>query len=92
MVFSKSVQAVSRKAQGKVERPFRYIREAFFLARSFRKIADANEQLCCWLGGVANARRHATTRRIVNEGLAEEKPYPIILSRCPWPLSGQCCA
>jgi hypothetical protein len=62
------------KTKGKVERPFRYIREDFFLARSFRSLADLNEQLRGWLDGVANPRRHATTRRIVNEAFAEEKP------------------
>jgi hypothetical protein len=57
-----------------VERPFRYIREDFFLARSFRNLADLNEQLRRWLDGVANPRLHATTRRVVNEAFAEEKP------------------
>jgi hypothetical protein len=31
--------------KGKVERPFRYIREDFFLARSFRNLDDLNAQL-----------------------------------------------
>jgi len=62
------------KTKGKVERPFRYIREDFFLARSFRNLADLNEQLGHWLDRVANPRLHATTRRIVTEAFAEEKP------------------
>jgi len=61
--------------KGKVERPFRYIREDFFLARSFRNLADLNEQLRHWLDRVANPRLHATTRRGVNEAFAEEKPH-----------------
>lgn len=63
------------KTKGKVERPFRYIREDFFLARSFRHLDDLNAQLRQWLDAVANPRRHATTGRIVNEAFAEEHPH-----------------
>ncbi len=62
------------KTKGKVERPFRYIREDFFLARSFRNLDDLNGQLRHWLDTVANPRRHATTQRIVSEAFAEERP------------------
>jgi transposase len=62
------------KTKGKVERPFRYIREDFFLARTFRNLEDLNDQLRFWLDGVANPRVHATTRRVVNEAFAEERP------------------
>jgi transposase len=69
------------KTKGKVERPFRYIREDFFLAGSFRNLEDLNGQLRHWLGTVANPRVHATTRRVVNEAFAEEKnalkPLPL---------------
>jgi len=61
------------KTKGKVERPFRYIREDFFLARTFRNLDDLNEQLRGWLDQVANPRLHATTRRVVNEAFAEER-------------------
>ena len=37
------------KTKGKVERPFRYIREDFFLARSFRNLDDLNAQLRHWI-------------------------------------------
>ncbi|MCA0045869.1 hypothetical protein LB577_02685 [Mesorhizobium sp. B283B1A] len=64
-----------------VERPFRYIREDFFLARSFRNLEDLNAQLRHWLDTVANPRVHAPTRRIVNEAFAEERaalrPLPL---------------
>lgn len=60
--------------KGKVERPFRYVREDFFLARSFRNLEDLNDQLRHWLQVVANPRVHATTRRVVNEAFAEERP------------------
>ena len=33
------------KTKGKVERPFRYIREDFFLGASFRNLDDLNDQL-----------------------------------------------
>jgi transposase len=71
----KACRPYRAKTKGKVERPFRYIREDFFLARSFRNLADLNEQLRHWLDRVANPRLHATTRRIVNEAFGEEKPH-----------------
>ena len=61
------------KTKGKVERPFRYIREDFFLGGAFRNLDDLNEQLRHWLDTVANARMDATTQRVVNEAFAEEK-------------------
>jgi transposase len=61
------------KTKGKVERPFRYIREDFFLGGSFRNLEDLNAQLRHWLDTVANPRVHATTRQIVNEAFAEER-------------------
>jgi transposase len=70
----KACRPYRAKTKGKVERPFRYIREDFYLARSFRNLDDLNAQLGHWLGTVANPRLHATTRRIVNEAFAEEKP------------------
>jgi hypothetical protein len=63
------------KTKGKVERPFRHIREDFFLARSFCNLEDLNRQLRRWLDGVANPRVHATTRQIVNEAFAEERAH-----------------
>lgn len=67
------------KTKGKVERPFRYIREDFFLARTFRNLDDLNVQLAHWLATVANPRVHATTRRVVNEAFAEENLQPLPL-------------
>jgi transposase len=61
------------KTKGKVERPFRYIREDFFLGGVFRNLDDLNEQLRHWLDAVANPRVHATTNRVVNEAFAEER-------------------
>jgi transposase len=78
----KACRPYRAKTKGKVERPFRYIREDFFLARSFRNLDDLNAQLGHWLGTVANPRVHATTQRVVNEAFAEEKltlkPLPLV--------------
>jgi hypothetical protein len=61
------------KTKGKVERPFRYIREDFFLGGAFRNLDDLNAQLRTWLDTVANPRVHATTKRVVDEAFAEGK-------------------
>jgi transposase len=70
----KACRAYRAKTKGKVERPFRYIREDFFLGRSFRNLDDLNMQFRDWLDRVANVRVHATTRRVVAEHFAEEFP------------------
>lgn len=70
----KACRAYRAKTKGKVERPFRYIREDFFLARSFHNLDDLNSQFRQWLDVVANVRTHATTKRVVAEHFAEEQP------------------
>jgi transposase len=70
----KACRPYRAKTKGKVERPFRYIREDFYLARTFSNLDDLNAQLRHWLDTVANPRVHATTRRVVNEAFAEELP------------------
>ena len=70
----KACKAYRAKTKGKVERPFRYIREDFFLGRSFRNRDDLNVQFRQWLDEVANARVHASTHRVVSEHFAEEQP------------------
>jgi len=72
------------KTKGKVERPFRYIRQDFFLARTFRNLDDLNAQFDGWRTGVANPRVHATTRRVVNEAFAEERPSLTGLPAIPY--------
>jgi transposase len=44
------------KTKGKVERPYRYIRQDFFLGRSFRDLDDLNRQFEAWRVEIANAR------------------------------------
>src|SRR3954470_17332161 len=72
------------KTKGKVERPFRYIREDFFLAGRFRNLDDLNVQLRHWLDTVANPRVHATTQQVVNVAFAEEKPALVTLPLLPY--------
>jgi transposase len=70
----KACRPYRAKTKGKVERPFRYVREDFFLGGRFRDLEDLNAQLHQWLDTVANVRVHATTRRVVAEHFAEEHP------------------
>ncbi len=76
----KACKPYRAKTKGKVERPFRYVREDFFLARTFRNLDDLNAQFTQWLDQLANVRLHATTQRVVVEHFAEErlhlKPLP----------------
>jgi transposase len=62
------------KTKGKVERPFRYIRQDFFMGRRFMDVEDMNRQLVHWLDTVANVRCHGTTSRIISEHFKEEQP------------------
>jgi transposase len=72
------------KTKGKIERPFRYIRQDFFLARTFRDLDDLNVQFDGWRTGIANPRVHATTRRIVDEAFIEERPSLTRLPALPY--------
>ena len=80
----KACRPYRAKTKGKVERPFRYIREDFFLGRSLRNLDDLNAELRRWLDTVANPRVHATTQRVVNEAFAEEKPHLKLLPLAPF--------
>ena len=42
----RACRAYRAKTKGKVERPFRYIRQDFFLDRTFRNLDDLNAQFC----------------------------------------------
>jgi transposase len=80
----KACRAYRAKTKGKVERPFRYIRQDFYLARAFRNLEDLNVQLQHWLDTLANVRLHATTQRIVNEAFALEKHHLKTLPLAPF--------
>ena len=69
----RACKAYRAKTKGKVERPFRYIRQDFFLGAHFANLEDLNRQLERWLNDVANARVHATTDRVVAEHFAQER-------------------
>ena len=71
----KACRPYRAQTKGKVERPYRYVREDFFLGGSFRNLEDLNLQFRAWLDQVANPRTHATTRRVVAEHFAEELPH-----------------
>ena len=58
-------------AKGKIERPFRYVRANFFMARRFANLEDLNRQLRVWLDTVANARQHGSTGRVVAQHIPE---------------------
>ena len=70
----RACQPYRAKTKGKVERPFRYVREDFFLARSFRNLDDLNTQFHQWLDQVANARIHATTQACRRRALRRRAP------------------
>lgn len=80
----KACRAYRPETKGKVERPFRYIREDFFLGGTFRDLDDLNLQFGNWLGNVANPRVHASTGRVVNEAFAEEQPTLQLLPLIPF--------
>ena len=72
------------KTKGKVERPFRYVRQDFFLARRFRNLDDLNRQFDRWRDNLANARKHATTRRVVSAAHAAELAHLSPLPAAPY--------
>jgi len=80
----RACQPYRARTKGKVERPFRYIRQDFFLARSFRNMEDLNAQFDTWRCEVANPRVHATTQRVVDEAFAEEAPSLTPLPAIPY--------
>jgi transposase len=80
----KACKPYRAKTKGKVERPFSYIRQDFFLARTFRNLEDLDAQLAQWLDSVANVRVHGTTQRVVSEAFAAEKPDLQVLPDTPF--------
>jgi transposase len=74
--------------KGRVERAIRYLREAFFAARSFRDVADLNAQFAQWRDTIAHARRvPGDPTRTVAEALAEEQPRLLPLPAHPFPTA-----
>ena len=80
----RACQPYRAKTKGKVERPFRYVRQDFFLGRSFHDMDDLNAQFEEWRTTIANPRVHATTQRIVDEHFAEEQQQLLPLPTRPY--------
>jgi transposase len=74
-----------KERRGKVERPFYYLEEDFLRARTFASWDDLRAQVRRWLDTVANVRVHGTTRRLVDEAYAEERPCLIALPAVVYP-------
>jgi hypothetical protein len=60
------------------------VRQDFWLARSFRNLDDLNRQFDDWRTQIANPRVHATTRRVVDQHFAEERPALIAHPAIPY--------
>ncbi len=71
----KACRPYRAQTKGKVERPFRYIREDFFLGRHFCDLADLNAQWDQWLTQVAHQRVHGTTGQVVSTHFAAEQAH-----------------
>lgn len=76
--------AYRAKTKGKVERPFSYVRDDFFLAGAFRNLDDLNGQFSDWRSTVANVRCHGTTQRIVAQAFADEQAHLKALPDVPF--------
>lgn len=61
------------KTKGKIERPYRYVRQDFFLAGEFDDLDDLNQQFDRWRAQIAHPRTHGTTGRMILEAFAEER-------------------
>ena len=73
--------------KGRVERAIRYVRDAFFAARSFTDLDDLNDQVEAWCNGVAADRRCPDDpARSVGDVFAEEKSRLLALPDNPPPL------
>ncbi len=71
----RACRAYRAKTKGKVERPFRYIRQDFFLDRHFQNLQDLNTRFNLWRTEIAHVRIHGTTGRVVETAFAEEREH-----------------
>jgi hypothetical protein len=73
--------------KGRVERAIRYVRDAFFAARSFTGLDDLNAQADAWCRGPAADRRCPDEpERTVRQVFADEAPRLLALPDNPVPL------
>lgn len=74
--------------KGKVERSIGYIRRNFFEGRTFKDLADLQDQSDRWRDEVANVRLHGTTRERPVDRFEKEKaflrPLPVHPFDCDW--------
>jgi len=76
--------------KGRVERAIRYVRDAFFAARTWRDLDDLNAQADAWCRGQAAQRPCPQDRTItVREALAQEQPKLLALPDNPFPTDEQ---
>jgi transposase len=85
----KACQPYRAKTKGKVERPFRYIREDFFLGRSFRNVDDLNSANS--ITGSIPSRTHAPTPPPDALWLIISPRSASACSRCRQGRSRSCC-
>jgi transposase len=80
--------AVARgNEKGRVERSIRYVRDAFFAARTFTDLDDLNAQADAWCRGQAADRRCPEDQtRSVAEVFAEEAPMLLKQPDNPYPV------
>lgn len=72
--------------KGRVERAIRYVRDAFFAARTFVDLDDLNRQATEWCNGLAAERLCPEDRvRSVREVFAEERSLLLALPDHPYP-------
>jgi len=72
--------------KGRVERAIRFVRDAFFAARTFRNLDDLNAQAAAWCEDAAAQRLCPPERtRSVREAFAEEKAHLLALPENPFP-------
>ena len=80
--------AVARgNEKGRVERAIRYVRSAFFAARSFVDLADLNRQADVWCLGQADERLCPQDKTLtVRQAFAQEQPRLLALPANAYPL------
>jgi hypothetical protein len=77
-------------SKGRVERAIRYVRDAFFAARTWRDLDDLNAQADAWCQGQAAQRPCPEDRTItVREAFAQEQPKLLALPDNPFPTEEQ---
>jgi transposase len=80
--------AVARgNEKGRVERAIRYVRDAFFAARSFTDLSDLNRQAAAWTTTAAADRTWVEDRaRTVRQAFEDERGVLLALPAEPFPV------